>query len=46
MEKSYIVIYRDEQTWDAWKDYCDATGCSRESEYIKIYFNPDDVEEK
>ena len=42
---NYIIIWKDEQDWDAWKDYCNATGSSRNSSYIKIFFNPEDCEE-
>ena len=45
-EKSYIVIYQDEVTFDAWKDYCNVTGCPRDAEYVKIYFDEKEVEWK
>ena len=35
----YIIIYRDECTYDMWKDYCEATGCWGAEESIKIYFD-------
>ena len=45
MKENYIIIWKDEQDWDTWKDYCCATGASRDSEFIKIHFNLEDVEE-
>ena len=44
-KQNYIIIWKDEQAWDAWKDYCCACRCSRSSKWIKIYFDNEDVEE-
>ena len=43
MDKNYIVLYRDEYPDDIWADYCDACQVSRDSNWIKIRFNPEDV---
>lgn len=41
--KSYITIYADEQTYDAWRDYCNACGVPRDATKITVFFNEKDV---
>lgn len=44
MKKDYIRLWAEDFNLETWYDYCEIVGVPHESEWIKIYFMPGDVE--